>query len=480
MSRVDIHESVSAASELRFILNGQDVALHGVKANDTLLDHLRLKARLTGTKEGCAEGDCGACTVLLGRLREDVLTYQPVNACICPLAALQGCHVVTIEYLGRAENLHPVQAAMVAHHGSQCGFCTPGIVMSLYALWMETPAPTPDEVKTALQGNLCRCTGYAPILRAAMAVVGDPANDLLAVERSDVAARLRSLKLREVLDLGDAIIPSTKTELAQVLHDHPAATVVAGATDVGLWVSKKMVDIGPAVFIAGLDDLDYIVDAGARLRVGAGASYARLLSVIEEHVPQLGAYLQRIGGAQVRAMGTIGGNIANGSPIGDMAPALIPLQATVKLRSVAGLRELPLEAFFVSYGKQDLRPGEFLEEVEFLKPSEAARYGVYKLSKRRDEDISTVAAGFWLEEQNGQVAAARLAFGGMAGVPKRAHHAEGALIGKPWDEEHVRAGMVAMEADFDPLSDARGSAEYRMKAAQNMLLRFYLEQECST
>lgn len=475
MSTEELDESLNTAPQLQFILNGDDVALQGVKATDTLLDYLRLKARLTGTKEGCAEGDCGACTVLLGRLREGALTYKPVNACICPMANVQGCHVVTVEYLGKGDDLHPVQAAMVAHHGSQCGYCTPGIVMALYALWMETPAPSSGAVKTALQGNLCRCTGYAPIVRAAMAIIGDPRDDLLAQERADVAARLGKLTLGSTLDLGGAIIPANKADLARVLADQPNATIVAGATDVGLWVTKKMTDIAPAVFVGSLDDLDYIIDTGTSLRVGAGVSYARLLDEIDAHVWQMGDYLRRIGGAQVRAMGTIGGNIANGSPIGDLAPAFIPLRARVKLGSVAGAREVPLEAFFIQYGQQDLRAGEYLEEVEFAKVGGDEKYAVYKLSKRRDEDISTVAAGYCVAFEDGQVSAARLAYGGMAGIPKRASHAEAALLGQPWNEDSLRAAMTAMEADFTPLSDARGSAAYRMKVAQNLLLRFYLE-----
>lgn len=474
MSQNPLLESQNVRTDIRFILNGADAVLRDVHPTDTLLDHIRLQARLTGTKEGCAEGDCGACTVLVGRLVRGTLRYEPVNACICLMPMIDGTHVVTVEHLSNRADLHPVQQAMVEHHGSQCGFCTPGIVMSLYALWMANPAPDAAHVKTALQGNLCRCTGYAPIIKAGLAM-GPAASDPLSDERASIIARLSAMQDGARVELGAAIVPGSAADLADALATHPAATIVAGATDVGLWVTKSLARISPAIFIGGISDLQEIHVQGNAITVGAGVTYARFLDFITDQIPQMGDYLRRIGGAQIRAQGTIGGNIANGSPIGDMAPALIPLGAELVLRSAAGPRVVALENFFVAYGQQDLRPGEFVEAITFPKPPPGALYALHKVSKRRDEDISTVAAGFLIEVSDGVVTQARLAYGGMAGIPMRAAKAEMAMAGQAWSENAVSAAMAAMADDFSPLSDARASADYRKTVAQNLLLRTYLE-----
>lgn len=468
-------------AEIRFLLNKTPLALASVGASETLLDYLRLVQRLTGTKEGCAEGDCGACTVLVGRLREGVLTYEPVNACIRFLASLDGCHVVTIEHLRGAEGgLHPVQRAMVDYHGSQCGFCTPGIVMALYALWMADPSPSEPAIETALQGNLCRCTGYAPIIRAAQAVKGDPALDPLRVQRAQVVSCLENMRDGARVDTGGedrALIPADGDDLAAVLVAHPDATIIAGATDSGLWVTKHLRSIAPAVFIHGLDDLRRIEEGPAGIRIGAGASYTDCEAMLGRHFPHLLPYWDRIAGWQVRNMGTIGGNIANGSPIGDTPPVLIALGARVVLRRGDARRAMPLEAFFLDYGKQDRAPGEFVEAVELPYAAPDTRHAAYKISKRRHDDISAVAAGFAVRVVEGRVAGARLAFGGMAGTPKRAQHAEAALIGQLWSEDALVKTAAELPKDFTPLTDWRGSAEYRMTVARNLFRRFWAEQE---
>ncbi len=473
---------MGARGEIRFLLNGAPVALGNVRPDETLLDYLRLRQRLTGTKEGCAEGDCGACTVLVGRLRNGALSYESVNACIRFLGSLDACHVVTVEHLKRADgSLHPVQQAMVDYHGSQCGFCTPGFVMSLYALWMREAQPSDRAIEKALQGNLCRCTGYEPIVRAARAVsdYGNAASDPLALERAAVIAALQGMKDGARVEIGSGrerlLIPADVDDFAAILEAEPEATIVAGATDVGLWVTKFMRDIAPVVFIGGLDGLQEIREQDGVISIGAGVSYTGAFELLAKRIPALGALIDRIGGEQVRNMGTIGGNIANGSPIGDTPPPLIALGATLTLRRGSARRTIPLEDFFIDYGKQDRTPGEFVEAVHVPVPDAASRFAVWKISKRRDEDITAVLGAFDLRIADGRVEAARIAYGGMAATPKRAKAVEAALTGKAWTQETVEAALSAYDEDFQPISDMRASADYRMMAAKNLLRRYFLE-----
>ncbi|MBX3569797.1 MAG: xanthine dehydrogenase small subunit [Rhizobiaceae bacterium] len=470
-------------SEIRFLINGEDVALAGVKPDETLLDHLRLNRSLRGTKEGCAEGDCGACTVLVGRLGQGGLVYESVNACIRFLGSLDATHVVTIEHLRRPDgSLHPVQQAMVDLHGSQCGFCTPGFVMSLYGLWMQTATPSDAAIEKALQGNLCRCTGYEAIMRAARAIAdyGKAERDPLAVERATIASRLAVLRDGRRIEIGSGrdrlVVPASLDDLADVLEAEPKAVIVAGSTDVGLWVTKHMRAIAPAIFIGGIGDLQRIEATDRAVVIGAGVSYTDAFRPLATAIPAMGELIDRIGGEQVRNMGTVGGNIANGSPIGDMPPPLIALGATLTLRKGGIRRSLPLEDYFIAYGKQDRQPGEFVESVSVPIPAADERFAVYKVTKRRDEDITAVLGAFRLSlSPDGIVRDIVIAYGGMAATPKRARRVEAALTGKPWSEATVDAALSAYDADFAPLTDMRASAAYRQTVAKNLLRRFLLE-----
>ncbi|KRA50351.1 xanthine dehydrogenase small subunit [Devosia sp. Root635] len=471
------------STAIRFILNDEEITLTDVRPDTTLLDWLRLERRLRGSKEGCAEGDCGACTVLVGRLMDDEIVYDSVTACIRFVGSLHGTHVVTVEHLrGKDGVLHPVQQAMVDHHGSQCGFCTPGFVMSLYGLWMRDPDPSQAAIEKALQGNLCRCTGYAPIIRAGKAIssYGRPEGDPLWAERIALKGRIKAIHDGSRVEIGEGaeriIVPASLDDFAAVYEANPTATIVNGSTDVGLWVTKFMRAIGPVIFISHLQELRRIAENDVEVRFYAGVSYSEALPVITTVFPAMAELWSRIAGEQVRNMGTIGGNIANGSPIGDTPPPLIVLGAKLHLRKGSHRRQIKLEDYFLAYGKQDRQPGEFVESVTIPHLSADEKFAVYKISKRKDEDISALCGAFRVFVNDvGVVGMARVAFGGMAATPKRARAVEDALVGKPWTLETIEAVMPLFATDYQPISDMRASADYRLLTAQNLLKRFFLE-----
>lgn len=463
------------ARPIRFLLDGEVRELSGIDPTLTVLNLLRYDLRRTGTKEGCAEGDCGACTVVLGELEAGKVRFRAVNACILFAPMLDGRALFTVESLGREGDLHPVQQAMVDTHASQCGFCTPGFVMSLYAAQREGAATDAASLKDALAGNLCRCTGYGPILEAGAAMGADPqASDVPAL-----AAALSAIQPAEGLALEHKgrrlFAPRSADELAALLEANPDATVLAGGTDVGLWVTKQHRVLQTVVSLNDAADLRAIDDLGHAIRIGAGVRYADAHATLAGLHPEYGELLRRLGGLQVRNLGTVCGNIANGSPIGDMPPVLIAAGATLVLRKAATRREMPLEAYFLAYGKQDRQPGEFVEAVIVPNIPDDRIFKIAKLSKRFDQDISAVCMGLSLCVEAGIVTDARLAFGGMAATPKRATAAEAALTGQPWTAATVDAAAEALAHDFTPITDMRASADYRLDAARNLLRRAFLE-----
>ncbi|MFY0692275.1 MAG: xanthine dehydrogenase small subunit [Paracoccaceae bacterium] len=440
-----------------FLLNGETVCADPLGPTETLLDWLRARRGLTGTKEGCNEGDCGACSVIV--TGPDGVA-RAMNACILFLPQLHGKAVRTVEGIAGPDGaLHPVQEAMVAEHGSQCGFCTPGFITTMAAAHANGATDHDDQ----LAGNLCRCTGYAPIIRAAQAAQDAPVPDWMTEDLGALSGALPA----------SFLLPESSDELAGWYVDHPEATLVAGATDVGLWVTKQLRDLGEVAFLGRCTDLQQIDIDAEQVRIGAGVTLNALRAALAPLHPGFGELIRRYGAVQVRNAATIGGNIANGSPIGDGPPALIALGATLHLRRGADRRDLPLEAFFLDYGKQDLAAGEFVEAVSF--PRQADRLRCYKLSKRFDQDISAVCGCFSITVQDGVVAEARIAFGGMAGIPKRASAVEAALTGQSWSEAAVIGALHAFAEDFTPMSDMRASAAYRLETARNMLRRYFLE-----
>ncbi|MBE2992240.1 xanthine dehydrogenase small subunit [Sphingomonas sp. CFBP 13603] len=464
---------------VRFLLDDAVVELAEVDPTATLLDHLRYRMRRTGTKEGCAEGDCGACTVLVGELdsTERAVTWRAVNACILFLPMLHGKALLTVESLAQDGVLTPLQTCMAENGSSQCGFCTPGFVMSLHGRSIGATGhmlPVAD----VIAGNLCRCTGYGPILAAGEIVAPFPRDDAPLVAKLKALAETNTVAGR----LGDRrwFIPRTATALADLLAQYPDARIVAGATDIGLWVTKGLQTINTLIFVGDIAELARIDETPDGLTLGAAVRYADAHDAFARLHPDLGELVRRLGGLQVRNAGTIGGNIANGSPIGDGPPAFIALGATLTVRGIDGRRTMPLEDYFIAYGKQDLRPGEFVESLHIPRPGPGDVIHISKLSRRFDSDITAVCGAFNATVHDDRIAHARVAFGGMAATPKRAVKCEAALIDQPFTLATMQAAMDALRTDYAPLTDVRGSAVYRIDAAANLLLRLWYKAQGET
>jgi xanthine dehydrogenase small subunit len=468
-------------NEIRFLRGGREVRLSGFSPTLTLLDYLRLHERALGTKEGCAEGDCGACTVVLRRCVDGHVIYEPVNSCILFAGQADGAEVIAVDDLANG-GLHPVQQAMVETHGSQCGFCTPGFVMALFGLY-HTPrhgSLTRAEVNDFIAGNLCRCTGYRPIVDAALAACAAPPHDRFVENEPEVARRLAALADDADVLVGDErrffAAPASIVSLADIYAKHPDAVLVSGATDVGLWVTKQLRDLPKIIWLGRVRGLDTITNAPDAVTFGATVTHQAAMPYLAAIDPDLGALLRRFAGRQVRTVGTIGGNIANGSPIGDTPPALIALESTLVLQQGETTRTLPLEDFFIAYGRQDRRPGEFVRAVRVRKPGPDDCFRCYKISKRFDSDISAVMGAFRFTRNGDHIAAARIAFGGMAATPRRAAGAESALAGARLSDPNTwSAAITALDADFSPLDDQRGSARYRCDTARALLRKALIE-----
>ena len=480
---------------IRFLLDGAVHQIDDVAPTKSVLSYVRENLRRTGTKEGCAEGDCGACTLVIAELGAgNVLRTRTVNSCLQLVPFLDGRALFTVESLKNPDqSLHPVQEAMVDGHGSQCGFCTPGFVMSLFGLYVDcvrdgsTAIPDDRTIRTSITGNLCRCTGYRPIIDAAKRMFDLPR---VGFDRDSLVKQLQSVRRQRSLEYeSDGYhfsAPRTLAELHDLRAQFPQATLVAGNTDVGLWINKQLREIPHLICLSEVVELKVIATSASAVRIGAAVPLEDAYAALASHYPELMEMWERFASPPIRNAGTLGGNVANGSPIGDSMPALIVLGAQVVLSSIRGARTIPLEALYVGYQKKSMLVDEIVEAIEVPMPVpmpvSAMHFRTYKVSKRYDSDISAVCAAFaiHLDAESGRIAECRIAYGGMAATPKRATKSEDALRGAEWDEVALRSAMKALAQDFEPLSDLRASADYRLMVAQNLLERFHLETRPAT
>ena len=482
----------ASAKPIRFLLNNRAMSVDDVSPTMSVLEFVRQRTGCMGTKEGCAEGDCGACTVVIGEQRQGRTMLKPVNACIQFMPTLDGKAVFTVEYLRKNDGgLHPVQESLIKNHGAQCGFCTPGFVMSLWGLYLDRTGQQelipPDEasVRRAITGNLCRCTGYRPIVDAGKQMFDLP---VVPFDRAELARSLASLvppEMPESSDMpgttpyqfqgGKFFAPRNLAELTALRVAMPTSTLLAGGTDVGLWANKQFRELGEIVYTGEVAELQAISEDPTSLTIGAAVTLTDAYSLLREHYPEMNELWERFASLPIRNVGTLGGNIANGSPIGDSMPALIALGARVTLAKPNRSREMLLEELYIGYQKLAMLPDEVLVSIRIPKPMPRLNFRVYKLSKRFDSDISSVCAAFALNLDGLLIANIRIAFGGMAATPKRASRTEDILVGRRWDESAMQLAIASLPREFSPLSDFRASSQYRMQAACNLMRRFFLE-----
>lgn len=466
---------------IQFLLNRELRTEHALDPNVTVLNYLREHVGKTGTKEGCASGDCGACTVVVGELDGERVRYRTLNSCLTFVSSLHGKQLITVEDLKHQGKLHSVQQAMVDCHGSQCGFCTPGFIMSLFALQKNSTGFDKGATLEALAGNLCRCTGYRPIIDAAEQACCQKQPDQFDAFEADTVTRLKAIAPRETAELnsGDkrCLVPLTVADLADLYTANPEARLLAGGTDLALEVTQFHRELPVMIYVGHIEDMKRIEVTDSAIEIGAAAALSDCYKALSREYPDFGELLHRFASLQIRNQGTLGGNIGNASPIGDAPPLLIALGAQIALRQGNTRRILPLQDYFLDYKVTARQEAEFIEKIIVPRKQANQAFRAYKVSKRLDDDISAVCAAFNLSIVDGVVTDARIAFGGMAAIPKRASACEAALVGSAWYPGVIERACDALGEDFTPLSDFRASKEYRLLTAQNLLRKFFLEQQ---
>lgn len=470
---------------VKFLLNQSVAVIEQIDPNTTVLDYLREHLYRTGTKEGCASGDCGACTVVIAEAENDQLVYRTANACITAVGSLHGKQLLTVEDLKQTNQLHAVQQAMVDCHGSQCGFCTPGFIMSMFALRKNNTTADEHKINESLGGNLCRCTGYRPIVDAAKQLFEKPQDDQFSHTEDLVVKQLNNIKSEQPLgSLDDSnkqfFSPTSSDELADLMLDHPEAKLLAGGTDLCLEFTQFLRDASILIHTGRVEDMANIALTESGLELGGSVTYSQATNHLVELYPDLKELIERLGSLQIRNQATIAGNIGNASPIGDMPPVLIALGAKLVLRKGKTTRIVAVEDYFVKYKVTVLQTSEFIEKIIIPRPKPNTQFKAYKISKRLEDDISATCGAFNIQVENGHITNIAIAFGGMAEIPKRATHCEQVMINQPWNDQTVERAINEMAKDFTPISDFRASADYRLSVSQNMLRRLLLETQDTT
>ena len=462
---------------VKFIYRNKIVEINNPDSNETILNYVRTKLKKTGTKEGCAEGGCGACTVVLGELKKNNINYKAINSCIAFVPSLEGKQLILVEDLISKDELHPVQKAMVNYHGSQCGFCTPGFVMSLFAMYKSYSSYKENIIKDSIQGNLCRCTGYKPIIDAAKSLNKKNKSDHFSRNKKIIITLLKKIKQRSITIYNNNkkyFAPKTVYELKKILKQHPNSKLLSGGTDVSLIVTKERKDLDSLIYINSIDELNYIKKNNNYIEVGATTPLINFESIIKRYFPDFAQILKRYGSVQIRNVCTIAGNIATASPIGDTLPLLLSLDSQIIIKDKSKTKILPLNGFFINYRKTKLKKGQFIHSIRIpLLPKNI--FKAYKISKRIDDDISSICASFNIELKNNKIKKIKIAYGGMANIPQRAISCEKILLNSSMSDNIISKAKKSLEKDFKPITDARASKKYRMEVAKNLLEKCFLE-----
>ena len=462
---------------VKFIYRNKIVEINNPDPNETILNYIRTKLKKTGTKEGCAEGGCGACTVVLGELEKNNINYKAINSCIAFVPSLEGKQLILVEDLTLKDELHPVQKAMVNYHGSQCGFCTPGFVMSLFAMYKSYSSYKENIIKDSIQGNLCRCTGYKPIIDAAKSLNKKNKSDHFSRNKKIIITLLKKIKQRSITIYSNNkkyFAPKTVYELKKILKQHPNSKLLSGGTDISLIVTKERKDLDSLIYINSIDELNYIKKNNNYIEVGATTPLINFESIIKRYFPDFAQILKRYGSVQIRNVCTIAGNIATASPIGDTLPLLLSLDSQIIIKDKSKTKILPLNGFFINYRKTKLKKGQFIHSIRIpLLPKNI--FKAYKISKRIDDDISSICASFNIELKNNKIKKIKIAYGGMANIPQRAINCEKILLNSSMSDNIISKAKKSLEKDFKPITDARASKKYRMEVAKNLLEKCFLE-----